>query len=852
MDHLPDFSMIPSDRAARLPEDKLLASLGSSSGGLSETEAEERLKKYGMNVIREERRIHILIEFLTTFRNPLIIILLCVSGISFLLRETVNAVMTAIMVLLSVTLNFFQEYKASKAAKKLKEKVAAHAVVIRNGTRSTVKTSHIAPGDVVELNAGDLVPADGRVLTAKDFFVNQSVLTGESFPVEKSAVAVGDIQSDPEDAPTIVFGGTSVLTGTATVVIFATGASTQFGRLAKSLEEPEEENDFTRGIYRFSVLILRVVLFFVAFIFLVNAFLKHDILDAFIFSIAVAVGLTPEFLPMIMTVTMGRGSALMAKKGVIVKKLNAIPSFGSMKVLCTDKTGTLTEAKIKLIKYLDLAGGHSETVFENAYLNSYFQTGISNPMDDAVLAYKPFDTKPYEKIDEIPFDFQRKKMSIIVRKQKSTVLIAKGAPEDMLESSTGYEKNGRSVEFTETSRKAYIKLYRELSQDGFRVLAVAQKSVDGKQHPYSKSDEKNLMFIGFVAFLDPPKAGTHEIIHELETMGIDMKVITGDNELVTEKICREVGIESKGTLLGHTIAQMSDLTLRRKVMTHTIFARCSPEEKRRIIVAVRKNGIAVGYLGDGINDAASLKAADVGISVSNATDVAKDSADIILTHKSLHELVDGVAEGRKTFGNTLKYILMGLSSNFGNMFSVLGAVLFLPFLPMLPVQILFNNFLYDLSQLTIPTDAVDIQYIRTPKRWDMTFIRKFMFVFGPISSLFDFITYGTMFLLFKSNPAAFQTGWFMESLATQTLVIHVIRTRLSPFYRSHASRYLFLSTLLSVTVGWLTPYTPIGKLLGFYPLPLPVVMFLGLLVLVYIFTAEAGKRFFYKHLTSNV
>jgi Mg2+-importing ATPase len=825
---------------------ELFELLDTSLNGLFDSDALERQLKFGLNTFRQEKNLHVVLEYLSTFKNPVMIILLVVSFVSFGLKETLNAVIILIMVLLSATLNFFQEYKASRSAKKLQDKVAAKTTVMRSGKKQEILSKNVCIGDILDLNAGDLIPADARLLEANNFFVNQSMLTGESFPVGKRLDLTVKPEENDIDLPNMIFAGTSVVTGTALALVVKTGSRSQFGTIANDLSNAPEENDFTKGIQSFSYLILKVIMFLVLFIFLFNSLLKHDVLESFTFAVAVAVGLAPEFLPMIMSVTMGKGSIKMAKKGVIVKKLTAIPAFGSMDILCTDKTGTLTEATIRLVKYVDIFGNHSDHSLLLAYINSSFQTGIANPMDDAVLAYKNLDISPYEKIHEIPYDFSRKRMSVVVKKDKTHILITKGAPEEIFLCCRQYRKDASLHALTPEIRKSFHHVYDSLSKEGFRVLAIATKYINSTDKTFTKEDEFDMELVGFVAFLDPAKLDAKESIDELENMGIEMKIVTGDNELVTEKIARDVGVKIKGILLGHVIRDMSDIALQRRVDSVTIFARCSPQEKKRVIEALKKNKHVVGYMGDGINDASSLQIADVGISVNNAVDVAKETADIILTNKSLRELKDGVIEGRKTFGNTMKYILMGLSSNFGNMFSVLGAVIFLPFLPMLPIQILLNNFLYDFAQLTIPTDHVDRAYIEKPKRWDIRFIKHFMFIFGPISSLFDFTSFGLLYFLYKNNPAGFQTGWFMESLATQTLVIHVIRTRFTPIKQSNASKYLWASTLLSVGIGWIIPYTKIGTFFGFTGLPVETVIMLGLIVVIYLLTAEIGKRIFYR------
>jgi P-type Mg2+ transporter len=825
---------------------EIFRALQTNESGLSSTTAYQRLEQYGQNIFREKIKLHVFLQYLSIFKSPILIMLLCISVVSFILGQTLDASIVMLMVFLSATLNFFQEYKAGRAAEKLEDQVATRTQVIRDGKKIDIFSRDVTLGDILDLNAGDLIPADARVISARDFFVNQSILTGESFPVEKTSDPVPEGTENLIDLANIVFAGTSVITGTAQAIVTHTGDRTQFGKIAQDLAKAPEDNEFTRGVQQFGFLIMRVIFFLVLFIFLINSILKHDPLESLTFSLAVAVGLAPEFLPMIMSVTMSRGSVKMAKKDVIVKKLTAIPAFGSMDVLCTDKTGTLTDAKIKLVKYVDIEGIHSESVLLNAYLNSTFQTGISNPMDDAVLSYKKIDVAEYEKIDEIPYDFIRKKMSVVVEHKNKRQIITKGAPEEVFKSCNFYHKNGKLAKLDENAKKTYQKIFNQLSQDGFRVLAIGIKSIENGRHIYTKHDEINLELVGFVAFLDPAKDSAKEAIERLEKMGVEIKVVTGDNELVTQKICHDLEIKVKGMLLGHEIIEMTDDVLRHKVERTTIFARCAPQEKKRVIQMLKLNRHVVGYLGDGINDASSIQEADVGISVNNAVDVAKETADIILTHKSLHELADGVVEGRKTFGNTMKYILMGLSSNFGNMFSVIGAVIFLPFLPMLPIQILLNNFLYDFSQLSIPTDNVDESYIEKPKRWNIKFIRNFMFIFGPISSVFDFTSYALLYFLYRNNPSSFQTGWFMESLATQTLVIHIIRTRFIPVKQSNASVLLWLTTLLAVVIGWVIPYTPVGRLFSFSPLAPSTVIMLIFIVLIYLLCAEIGKRLYYR------
>jgi Mg2+-importing ATPase len=717
--------------------------------------------------------------------------------------------------------------------------------VIRSGKKKEVKISHICAGDIIFLNSGDLVPADARVIIAKDFFVNQSALTGESMPCEKIDRPVEAGHKNFADLENIVYAGTNVISGSASVVIINTAKNTEFGKIASSLSR-QEKSEFEEGIVHFGYFIMKVILFLVMFIFLFNAIFRHSILESFLFSVAIAVGVTPELLPMIMSITMSRGALLMAKKGAVVKKLSAIPNFGSMDILCTDKTGTLTEGKIALVKYVDSSGNDSDKVLEFAYLNSFYQTGIENPLDKAVIEFRKIDIKDYKKIDEIPYDFNRQRMSVIVE-DGERFIISKGAPEGIFNCCSLYSYNGESHPFGTEERAKANKYYEDLSREGYRVLALAIKKIDKEVKIFGKDDECGLEFRGFIAFFDPPKKGIKKVLQGLEGIGIAIKIITGDNELVTEKICKEIDLPYQGILLGEDVKNLSMEQLRHKVEKTTIFARFSPADKNRVIQALRANGHVVGYMGDGINDAPSLRTADVGISVNNAVDVAKESADIVLVSKNLQILKDGIIEGRKVFGNTMKYILMGLSSNFGNMFSAAGAVVFLPFLPMLPVQILLNNFIYDVSQLTIPTDNVDEEWVIKAKRWNIKFIKRFMLFIGPISSIFDFSTFFLFYYGFKVGESTFQTAWFLESLMTQVLVIHFIRTKKIPFLQSRPSWQLMLSTFSAVVIGWIIPFTPVGNFFGLVPLPPFMLLAIVGIVIVYLFLVEIGKRIFYKY-----
>ena len=803
--------------------------------GLSSNEAASRLKKFGLNIIPSHKKFAWWKELAQHFKSPLIILLLIAATISFSVAETINATIIIVIVIASVAIDYFQERDAGNAAEKLKQAVKSRATVIRNGVEQEIQSQDICVGDIVLLNAGKIIPADVRLLIAKDFFINQSSLTGESFPAEKQPGAIESASNDLSSWNNIAFLGSSVISGTAKAVVVQTASGSEFGKIAQKLSSREEETDFSRGMREFGYIILKVTIALVLFIFFINALMKKDVLESFMFAIAIAVGLTPELLPMIMSLTMSKGSLQMAKKGVIVKHLSAIPNFGSMEVLCTDKTGTLTEDKIKLIKCVDACGNDSASVFQLAYLNSLFQTGIKNPLDDAILGHQKPEISFCQKIDEIPFDFYRKRMSVVVKHLDQLTLICKGAPEEILKVCV------QGKDFVATA----IDQYEKLSAQGYRVLAIAVKKVNGREK-FTKQDEMELSFEGFVAFLDPPKEDANEVIRALALIGVEVKIITGDNQLVTQKICKEIGLPIKGIMQGHEMDTVTDDALKKRVLNTNIFTRFSPDQKNRIIEALKANHIAVGYLGDGINDAPSLKAADIGISVNSATDVAKESADIILTEKSLLVLKEGILEGRKTFGNTMKYVLMGLSSNFGNMFSVAAATLFLPFLPMLPVQILINNFLYDLSQVTIPSDNVDDSYIQRPQHWNLKMIYRYMFIFGITSSIFDLFTFWLLYTYFAVNQAQFQTGWFIESLATQILVVFIIRTQQTPFFKSKPSIKLVTSVLVCLIIGWLLPYMPFANKIGFEVLPLPILGFIVILVCFYLFCAEWVKRLIYR------
>ncbi len=838
---------LPSaEEVLTLPVEDLLPRLKSSINGLSSEEVERRLEVFGYNEIAKRKKRAAVINFLSHFKSPLIIILLIAGLISGFFGEVANTAIIFVIVTLSVVLDFYQESKAERAAEMLKQRVATTATVLRDGTRREVRLVEVVPGDIIFLSAGDIVPADARVISAKDLFVNQSALTGESFPVEKTGLPLNSYDPSITEWSNYLFMGTSVVSGTATAVVVKTGSLTEYGKIAGRLVEGEVETEFQRGIRSFGYMIMQVTFLLVIFVFFINALYMRSVLDSLLFAVALAVGLTPELLPMIISVNLSKGAVAMAKKGVIMKRLAAIQNFGSMDVLCTDKTGTLTENRIKLVLHVDLNGDENDKVLLYSYLNSHYQTGIKSPLDEAILRFREVDVKDYEKIDEVPFDFVRRRLSIVVEYQNQRFMITKGAPEEIAKICSFYEVGEVIADITDEVRRKIEQKYVELSAEGYRVLAVAYKRLREDKPTYTANDEKEMVFLGFVAFLDPPKETAREALQLLKNAGVELKILTGDNELVTRKVCENLGFDIKGIVAGSEIAQMHDDALARVVEEANAFCRVTPAQKDRIINALKGNGHVVGFLGDGINDAPSLKSADVGISVENAVDVAKESADIILLQNDLTVLHDGVLEGRKTFGNTMKYIMMGVSSNFGNMFSVAGASLFLPFLPMLPIQILLNNLLYDFSQSTIPTDEVDQEYIEKPKRWDIHFIRRFMLCLGPVSSIFDFLTFFIMLFIFNASEPLFQTAWFIESLTSQTLVIFAIRTKRSPFWKSKPSRLLLLSSLAIITFALILPYTPLGEIFRFVKPPSTFYIALAAILGAYVALAEIIKSWFYR------
>ncbi len=811
--------------------------------GLSTAEAGRRLAVYGPNEPIRHQSFSVAAQLLHLFANPLVGILLLAALVSGLLGQTADAVIIIVIVVLGVVVNFWQTYRSQRAVEALRASVTPTATVLRDGAWQEVSMRLVVPGDAVRLSAGDLVPADGSLVEARDLSIQQSMLTGESMPAEKSAApdpaAAG--QEGPE-SPHLVFLGTSVLSGSGTAVVTATGAKTMFGDIAARLAAREPETEFERGLRHFSLLILRTTIALVLLIVLASVALRRDPFESLLFAVALGVGLTPEFLPMIAAVTLSQGAIRMARDQVIVKRLPAIQNFGSIDVLCSDKTGTLTAGQMQVGAAVDPAGNPSDRPLTLAYINSAFETGIRSPLDVAILQRRSLDTSSYVKVDEIPFDFERRRLSVVVsgRDDRRPLLVVKGAPESILDQSISLEIGGVVRALDDPARQAAQEVYRRLSADGLRAIGVAYRWMDFRE-TYTRADEADLVFAGFVAFSDPVLPDAAEAIARLKDDGVTVKILTGDNDLVARHMCGAVGLEHDSIVSGDDIARLDDAALGHVAEQSSVFTRVSPAQKNRIILALKRRGHVVGYIGDGINDAPSLHSADVGISVKSATDVARDAADIVLGQASLAVLHRGIIEGRRSSGNMMKYLLMGTSSNFGNMFSMAVASVFLPFLPMLPTQILLNNFLYDLAQITIPTDNVDREYLSRPRRWDVKLIRDFMVFIGPISSLFDFLTFYVLLRVFHASETLFHTGWFVESLATQTLVLFVIRTMGNPL-RSRPSGALTLTTVGVAAVGFVLPATPLGAALGFTVPPLRYLGFVAIATACYLVLVEIGKR----------
>jgi Mg2+-importing ATPase len=827
--------------------------------GLEDKEAKKRLNKYGKNEAVTEKELSWIVVLLKNLKDPLNLLLIVLSAISFFTSDLRSTIMIISMVVLSVAIKFFQEIKSDKAAKELKALVKTNATVIRSGKKISLPITMIVPGDIVSLSAGDMVPADVLLLSDKDLFVNQSTLNGESIPSEKKSRTEFDKNCLPLDLENICFLGTNIESGSATALVVATGKNTYLGAIAKNLTAEETPTNFDIGLKKFTYLILAFILIMAPLVFFINWFSSGNLLDSILFSLAVAVGLAPEMLPMIVTVNLSKGAMSMAKKKVVVKHLASVQNFGAMDILCTDKTGTITEGKVILEKFLNTDGEEDKEVLKYAYLNSFFQTGLSNLMDEAVLKHKEINDlfkidKTYQKIDEIPFDFGRRRMSVVVKNsKKENILITKGAVEEVVGLCSKVEKNGKIFDIKIAHKNIKKQIEDDLNSEGFRVVAVAYKNELTNKKNYAIEDEKDLILIGFLAFLDPPKATAKDTIARLKDNGIKVIVLTGDNVLVSKKICAEVGLKTDSIITGSDIEMMDESQLKIAIQNKQIFAKLTPLHKERIVQSLRSLGHTVGFMGDGINDAPALRAADIGISVDTAADIAKESSDIILLEKSLSVLCDGVRDGRKILGNIIKYIEMAASSNFGNMFSVVGASIMLPFLPMLPIQILVNNILYDISQTSIPTDQVDEEYLQKPRTWNISRIKKFILYMGPVSSVFDFATFFVMIFFFNamSNPSLFQTGWFVESIVSQTLIIYIIRTNKIPFIQSWPSKPLLLTTLIIAGIGMYLPFSFINQSLGLSPLPIMYWKILAIMIVLYFGLTQIIKNIFIKKYSDN-
>ena len=869
-------------RAATLPTTQVFSELKTGAEGLTEDEAERRLEEYGPNAVAHEHRFTRLRLFIKACLNPLVVLLSVLAMISFATAETtsdlVSGALMLVMVALGVSLRFLQEARADAAAARLKALIRITATVVRQGKEREVPLAELVPGDLVKLAAGDMIPADIRLASCKDLFLIQASLTGESLPVEKFESPEPVTRQTPLDLTSVCFLGTSVDSGAATAVVIETGLNTYLGSMASVITEQPPATAFDKGVSSFTWLMLRFMAIMVPLVFFINGFSKHNWGEAFLFALAVAVGLTPEMLPMIVSVCLSKGAILMSRKKVIVKRLNSIQNFGAMDVLCTDKTGTLTMDRVILKRHCDVALNDDDSVLELAFLNSHFQTGLKNVLDRAILQDQEIHrhlTNDYSKVDEIPFDFSRKVMSVVVSMPPGKHrVICKGDPESVFDRCRQFELEGETYPLEQLLIGDLKEEYDQLSADGFRVLALAYRDLSPKP-AYNKDDEQDLILKGYLAFLDPPKETAATAIAALQKHGIAVKVLTGDNELVSRKICKEVGLPLEHVLAGTDIEGMSDADLAESAESATLFARLAPAHKQRIIKALQSKKHVVGFMGDGINDAPALRVADVGVSVDTAVDIAKEAADAILLEKSLMVLEEGVIEGRKVFANILKYTRMGASSNFGNMFSVLGASLWLPYLPMAPIKILTNNLLYDFSQVPIPTDEVDPEQVAKPRPWSMGEIARFILFIGPCSSIFDYTTYLMMWFLFKCNDmglvpppgfarhfasatfsqpdstyaaALFQTGWFVESLLTQTLIIHVIRTNKIPFIQSRPSGPLIMTTAGIMLVGIWLPFSPIGLWLGFVPLPILYWPLLLITLLLYVALTQVVKMWLVRKL----
>lgn len=826
----------------------LYRELDSSEKGLTAEEAADRFKIFGANRLAEMKRITIVGRFIAKLFNPLILMLLAAGFVSAILGQRSDFIIIAAIVVVSTVIDVIQEHKAETSAEKLRQRVSLSATVLRDHAEKEIPLVNVVPGDVVIVKLGDFVPADCRIIKQKDLLVDESALTGESLTSPKNPEAKVDEKSSIGSRVNSLFMGTNVISGEATALVVATGGKAEFGEIAKELIAPRPPTEFEKGINSFGNLLLKIALIMAAAIFILHVLTLHDYFSSLLFVLALVIGFAPELLPAVITINLSKGAIRMSKKGVIVKSLPAIENFGSMEILATDKTGTLTENKISLARSEDIRGIPDTKVITLGYLTSFYQTGFKGPMEEAILVHKELDISKYKFISCVPFDFYRKRLSVVVKSDSETIFIVKGSPEEIIKLSDKLEIDGKSTVLDEAGKKKIRTRFDKLSGDGLRLLAIAYKKIKTNQKSFGPADEKTLTFLGFLGFEDPPKHTATEALTRLTKLGLSIKIITGDNELVTEKISRDLGLAISGIATSADLENLSDHDLGKLVEKTTIFARINPDQKEKIIKAMRNNGHVVGYLGDGINDATSLRTADIGISVDNAVDVAKASADIILLHKDLHVLLDGVHEGRVTFGNIMKYLMMGTSSTFGNMLSLAAASVFLPFLPMLPVQVLLNDLLYDVSQLLVASDNVDSHYLTKPKKWDVGFIRKFMTAFGPVSSVFDFVTFYILLTYFHSVAKFFQTGWFVESIVTQTLIVLSIRTAVVPFFKSRPSWAFAISVSLITLVALVLPQiTGAAKLFELVALPPTFYLIIAGLTVAYFVLVETVKLWFYKY-----
>jgi Mg2+-importing ATPase len=826
-----------------VPSFELLQQLQTTPQGLMSDEVQQRLLRYGSNLLKPKKKSDALTLLLAQFKSPIILILVFAAGLSFFLHNPIDAVIILVIVLVSGFLGFWQERGAVNAVEKLYAIVQIKTTVVRNGDSKEVPIEEVVPGDIVFIKASDVIPGDCLLLESKDLFVDEAALTGETYPVEKS---IGTL---PPETPlsqrtNSLFMGTHVVSGSARAVVIRTGKETEFGKVSERLKLRPPETEFERGVRRFGYLLMEITLVLVIAIFAINVYFARPVLESFLFALALAVGLTPTLLPAIISINLAHGAKRMALNKVIVKRLASIENFGSMNVLCSDKTGTLTEGVVRLHSALNVDGHESEKVLLYAFLNSSYETGFMNPIDEAIRKYRQFDLSGYQKLDEVPYDFIRKRLSILISKGDTHLMVTKGALSNVLAVCSSAEiVEGRIVDIA-TVKDQVQQHFEEFSRKGFRTLGVAYRDAVSDT-VITREQETDMTFLGFLILFDPPKPGIIETIRQLKHLGVSLKIITGDNRLLATNVSQQVELLNPHILTGGDLHQMSDEALLKRVNDVDVFAEVEPNHKERIILALKKAGNVVGYMGDGINDASALHTADVGISVDSAVDVAKEAADIVLLEKDLNVLVQGVREGRMTFANTLKYVFMASSANFGNMFSMAGASLFLPFLPLLPKQILLTNLLTDFPEMTIATDSVDRELVEKPRRWNIQFIRNFMLTFGILSSVFDYLTFGVLLLILHATTDQFRTGWFLESVISASVTVLVIRTQKS-FFRSKPGKYLLIATLLIVVVTILFPFTPLAKLLGFQPLPMTILLVIGMIVVLYIIAAEITKRSFYK------